>query len=100
MSFKTVPSEMWKVQSSLIDIPVPPLPFKFPKVEPKIQGSEHPENTRGKIKLLITLKRSFICYGLVMSSIALLGWCASQNEPPTSFAEEKIPLHSVLSKYA
>jgi len=48
MSFKTVPSEMWKVQSSLIDIPVPPLPFKFPKVEPKIQGSEHPENTRGK----------------------------------------------------
>jgi len=59
MSLKTVPSEMWKVQSSLVDIPVP-LPFTFRKVEPKIQGSEHPENTRGKIKLVIAFKRSFI----------------------------------------
>jgi hypothetical protein len=35
-----------------------------------------------------------------MSSIALLAWCVSKNEPLTSFAEEKIPLDIVLSKYA
>jgi hypothetical protein len=76
------------------------LPFTFRKVEPKIQGSEHPENTRGKIKPVITFKMSFTCYGLVMSSIALLGWCVSKKNLTTSFEEEKIPLDNVLSKYA